>query len=242
MIDIHNHILPYDDGPKTIDESISLAKIAVKEGIKKIVYTPHFHTSDYKDYTIAVNEFNRRITLFKGHLEKDKIPLEIIYGMEIHISPDIIPMIKSDPSLFTINNNSKYLLLELPFYSMPIFTEQIVYDLLSMGITPIIAHIERCSELCESVDKVIRLREMGCLTQLNSRSLLGRYGSDVEKAAKIFIKKNLVSVMASDVHQLSKNDNFLINGLKYAENKLGKDIASKLVNEIPKKIIDGDKI
>ena len=50
MIDIHAHILPaIDDGPKTIEESIEICKVAANDGIKKIVATPH---SKLKEWSI----------------------------------------------------------------------------------------------------------------------------------------------------------------------------------------------
>ena len=43
MIDFHNHILPdVDDGPHTIEESISMLKHAQNQGITEVVNTVHF--------------------------------------------------------------------------------------------------------------------------------------------------------------------------------------------------------
>src|SRR5699024_11954223 len=51
MIDIHSHILPnVDDGAQTEQESIALAKAAAKEGITKIVATPHHKNRTYDNY------------------------------------------------------------------------------------------------------------------------------------------------------------------------------------------------
>ena len=49
MIDIHCHILPcIDDGSKSIDETLEMARIAVDEGIHHIIATPHY--IQYSDY------------------------------------------------------------------------------------------------------------------------------------------------------------------------------------------------
>ena len=43
MIDFHNHVLPnVDDGPKTIEESIEMLKLASNQGITDVVNTVHF--------------------------------------------------------------------------------------------------------------------------------------------------------------------------------------------------------
>ena len=44
LIDIHAHILPgIDDGARTIEESIEMAAMAVSQGIKTIIATPHYY-------------------------------------------------------------------------------------------------------------------------------------------------------------------------------------------------------
>jgi protein-tyrosine phosphatase len=41
MIDIHAHILPgLDDGAKTWEQTLQMARMAVEDGIKKMVATP----------------------------------------------------------------------------------------------------------------------------------------------------------------------------------------------------------
>ena len=50
MIDIHCHIVPnIDDGAKSLDDALEMAKIAYDEGIRKIVNTSHNHPNfEYK--------------------------------------------------------------------------------------------------------------------------------------------------------------------------------------------------
>ena len=42
MIDLHSHILPdLDDGARTLEEALAMARIAVADGITVIAATPH---------------------------------------------------------------------------------------------------------------------------------------------------------------------------------------------------------
>ena len=41
MIDIHAHVLPLDDGPKMYLQSIEMCREAERQGITKIICTPH---------------------------------------------------------------------------------------------------------------------------------------------------------------------------------------------------------
>ena len=44
MIDIHSHILPgIDDGARSLDESLSMLRIAIDQGVTTQVLTPHIH-------------------------------------------------------------------------------------------------------------------------------------------------------------------------------------------------------
>ena len=63
MIDIHCHIVPnIDDGAKSLDDALEMAKIAYDEGIRKIVNTSHYHPNfEYKkgkELLESVKEFN----------------------------------------------------------------------------------------------------------------------------------------------------------------------------------------
>lgn len=49
MIDIHCHILPgLDDGAQTSEDSLAMAREAVKEGISEIIATPITNTRLFK--------------------------------------------------------------------------------------------------------------------------------------------------------------------------------------------------
>ena len=49
MTDIHAHVVPnVDDGSKSLEDSISLLKRAEKEGISRLVCTPHFRRGVYE--------------------------------------------------------------------------------------------------------------------------------------------------------------------------------------------------
>ena len=44
MIDLHSHILPgLDDGASTWEDSLQMARMAVEDGIRTMVATPHLY-------------------------------------------------------------------------------------------------------------------------------------------------------------------------------------------------------
>ena len=48
MIDLHCHLIPeIDDGAKTLDVSLQMARHAVDSGIKRVIATPHITPGRY---------------------------------------------------------------------------------------------------------------------------------------------------------------------------------------------------
>jgi protein-tyrosine phosphatase len=110
MIDIHKHILPMvDDGPATIEESVEMCRIAIKDVIKQIIATPHI----YKGlYNTDENDIFNKINVINQMLQEEELDLKIFPGGEVHINNQILnAKTLKDSSIFTISGNKKYILL-----------------------------------------------------------------------------------------------------------------------------------
>lgn len=137
MIDIHSHSFDVDDGPKTIEDSRALLEEAYAQGVRTIVSTSHrrkgmFETPEDK---IAAN--------FKivQELSKEIAPdLTILYGAEIYFTSDILDKLKiTYPKL----NDTRYALIEFSMNTPYREIHSALSKVLMLGITPVIAHIER---------------------------------------------------------------------------------------------------
>ena len=158
MIDIHSHILPgLDDGASSLEESIEMCRIAIEDGIKAIVATPHVLKGAYSN--------ENPITILEK-IEQLKINapdgIEILPGSDLHFQHDIILRVIEQKSIITINNKS-YLLIEFPFNGIPIGTNKTFHELLSHGITPIITHPERNLEFIQNPKLLYELVKEGAL-------------------------------------------------------------------------------
>ena len=84
MIDIHCHILPeVDDGAGSLEEALSMARIAVADGIRHMVATPHQFDWDCQAVAACV----RRL---QHHLEDSGILLDLAPGPELRVSSDLV--------------------------------------------------------------------------------------------------------------------------------------------------------
>jgi protein-tyrosine phosphatase len=197
MIDIHAHILPgMDDGPSTREEALEMARAAVANGIGVIVSTPHCLNGLYinwrEDILFACSEFNTE-------LQRRDIPLTVLPGSEIRLSPEIMEALESG-RLMTMNDAGRHILLELPDQFIPGSTVNFINRLRKRGITPIISHAERNPAIQHNVELLSDIISAGALSQITARSLTGGFGEEALRCCQRIIDLNLVHFVASDAH------------------------------------------
>ena len=236
MIDIHTHILPsLDDGPKTIEDSIELCKIAANDGIKTIVATPHSKDGVYEAKS---DDTLRKVKELNLKLEEFQLDLEILPGAEVHINERLVEYIKNGEAL-TINNGRKFILLELPFFFVPPITDKLISNLRSIGIVSIISHAERIIKFQKTPKILDQLVKSGTLIQITAQSLTGDFGSRERKCAEWLLKHEMVHFIASDVHSLTGRPPILSKALERAAKIIGEKKARALVSHNPEQIING---
>ena len=195
MIDIHTHILPgLDDGAKDIEDSIGLLKEAEKEGIKIVFATPHYIPGLYRP---SIKEITQAMSNLRKRISEEGIKIELIVGAEVNIEAefDCERMLS-----YSLNGAQKHILLELPFVSYPLNVEKRIEHFQSCGLVPVIAHPERAFLIIKNPEKVKEWKKRGMLFQVNSKSILGRYGKMERKTAIWMLKNGLVDFIGSDTH------------------------------------------
>jgi len=236
MIDIHAHILPsLDDGPQTVEESVEICQVAAKDGIKTIVATPHSKDGVYEAKS---DHILKAVDVLNTKLKENGIELKILPGAEIHIFEGLVESIKSGEVL-TLNNGGKFILLELPFVFIPPGTSKLVFDLVTNGIVPIIAHAERILPFQKNPDLVRQLVKSGARVQMNSYGLTRMASGRERKCAKWLLQNRLVHFIASDTHSLKGRPPILSIALEHAAHIVGEIEARALVYDNPKQIING---
>lgn len=213
MIDIHSHIIfDVDDGPKSIEESIKMLYSAVDEGITEIVFTSHAFHPQYHAQTGIVKE---RFDVLREGIKIHDIPLNIHIGHEVRLNDQICPQLDKGKVLTLAN--SRYLLLELPSQGVPKYTFEIINQLVTRGIVPVIAHPERNYGIMEKPELLERLVFHGAISQINAGSIVGHFGKRIQQNALKLIKANIIHAYGSDVHNLSKRPFLYAKGLSYLE-------------------------
>ncbi len=230
MIDIHCHILPsIDDGAKTIEESVEMARIAAKDGVRKIVATPHVgeNALSFEVIKDKANELNNLlIELF--------IPIEILPGAEI-IAGMPVEFVKK----YSINNNG-YALIEFPHSHLPHNALEILQNIIAEGLKPVIAHPERNPSILKKPDMLINLvEETGAGVQITANSISGDFGRKTRACSQYLLKKGVVDIIASDAHSARYRTPGLFKALKTAGKLIGRNNVQKLVYDNPEAVISG---
>src|SRR3989454_10737106 len=200
MIDTHLHILPgVDDGPETMQESLTLAQMLVQEGIQAAIATPHYN-DEFPQRSVA--EIRERVYYLQQELDRYGIPLRLFAGHEALIKAGLLEDIQNG-RLATLNGSS-YLLLELWNSTWLPETERVIFSLRAYGIIPIIAHPERYRAIQQDPGRLRALVQQGTLAQMTASSLIGWQGNTIRRCAETLLKKGLIHCIASDAHGLRR--------------------------------------
>ncbi len=130
-------------------------------------------------------------------------------------------------------------MVEFDYQSIPYHAEEVLFQLITRGIVPIITHPERNLEIARAPKRYFEMIQMGCLGQVTAMSLTGDFGSEARRAAEKLLSKRLIHVIASDAHSVNGRRPILSAGVKAAEKMVGKEEAIKMVTDYPEAIIKG---
>jgi protein-tyrosine phosphatase len=236
MIDLHCHFLPgVDDGARTLEEGLELAAAAVAAGITTSVMTPHVHPGRWDNSLASIGPI---YTEFSAALRVCNIPLTIRPAGEVRISPEIITMVEDGTVPFIGQlNGYRILLLEFPHSHVLLGADKLMRWLLSRRIRPMIAHPERNREIMRDIEKLYPFVDMGCLMQVTAGSLIGNFGSQVEKTALELLARGWVDVVATDSHNLEFRPPLLDQARNFLATHCGEDRATRLTETTPGQII-----
>jgi protein-tyrosine phosphatase len=244
VIDLHAHILPgIDDGPRSLEDALEMARLAVADGITTMVATPHLFrrkSVDFHDLN-RPDDIRQAVALFNEKLAEEQIELTVLPGCEIPLFVDIIKFI-DDRLIVTINDKERYICLEMPDTIIPPATDDIIFQLNSRGITPIITHPERNLVFYEMPDKFRRFISLGCLAQITARSLTRGFGWGVARFTKRLVRDGLIHLMATDAHNVAKRPPVMGDALKKLSKVVGEGRARDMVETFPERIIRGEQL
>ncbi len=197
FIDIHTHILPgVDDGPKDLAESLALAKCYTDMGIRQIITTSHYIPGTA--WAASSQLILAKIAELQNHLRTNGISLAIFPGMEIAYHKKFQERLEGK-TLLPLANSSWYL-LEPSFTDCAEALLSCLEHIVEKGWRIILAHPERIPAFQEMLNPFAELVGQGLRIQINTGSLLGKFGAESKRVGLDFIERGYVHYLASDAH------------------------------------------
>lgn len=196
MIDLHAHILPgVDDGARTLDDAIGMARAAVAGGVRIAAATPHVRD----DYPTPAATMERRLSELRAALREAGVPLDVRAGGEIALD-HLGRLSPEELARFGLGGNPRYVLVEFAYYGWPLPLETHVRELGARGVTAVIAHPERNAEVQADPERLRPIVDAGALVQVTAASIDGRLGKRCRAAGLHLIEDGMAHLIASDAH------------------------------------------
>lgn len=240
MIDLHAHILPgVDDGARSLEESLEMARIAAADGTRVLVATPHQrHPAGYHVTRPVAEE---KLEEVRAAVLAEGIDLEIRLAAEIHFSEGIAGAVE-EGELIPLSSSGRYFLFELPVTSVPGNIHEVVFSLQTAGCFPVLAHPERNFEVMRDASVALDLRDRGVLIQITAMSVTGGFGRASEKASRKLLRSGAVDVIASDAHNSRRRAPGLSAAVDRAARIVGGERAERMVTVNPDRILRGEEL
>ena len=232
MIDLHTHILPgIDDGARTLDDALEMARALVADGVTTVAATPHVRG----DYPTSADVMLRAVDELRGALEEAGIPLTLLPGAELAV--DRIPRLgEHELRRLTLAGSGQYLLVETPYYGWPPELAEQLLELRMAGFTPVLAHPERNAHVQRAPSLLAPFVQGGALIQVTAASVDGRLGAASRQTAFHLIEAGLAHMLASDAH----TPDIRAAGMRSAADALEDPaLADWLATDVPRALVDG---
>jgi protein-tyrosine phosphatase len=195
FVDVHSHVVPSgDDGAQSVGEGLELCRGAAEAGTRVLFATPHV-------WPMLPLPSEREELVRAAHAEM--APEAASRGLDLQLGFELTPtpkLLDEDPSRYRLGRTAA-VLMEVPFHGSLDLAERLAEHIEAAGLTPIIAHPERCEAVLDDPGVAGRLHERGWLLQINATSIVGYHGPEVEASAWRLIDAGLADLVASDGHR-----------------------------------------
>lgn len=223
IIDFHSHILPQvDDGSASVEESVAMLQMQMRQGIKQVIATPHFYAQHDTIDAFLGRRAKAEQILREAMASYAEMP-GVLVGAEVHFFRGI-----SDAEVLqelTIDQK-QCILIEMPH---TIWTDSMYRELESIytkrGLTPIIAHVERYLGRFRTFGIPERLAELPVLVQANA----GFFSSRSTSAQALrMLRRDQIHLLGSDCHNLRNRLPNMGAAVERIQTRLGQAALAKI--------------
>lgn len=213
IVDFHSHILPaIDDGSRSVQESAEMLRIMEGQGVDCLVATPHFYPN-----RISLTDFLNNRERACNEIASCGLtsPPTIKCGAEVAFFRGIG---KSEQLNYLCIENTKLLLLEMPFRNWTAQDLIEIERIIDKGIIPVLAHVERYYSLQHDQSVFRAITQLPLYIQLNAEAFSS---FRMRRIAFKIIDCGRPILLGSDCHNLKERYPNLSAGRKALQKKYG---------------------
>ena len=225
VVDMHNHILPgVDDGSQSMETTLKMIRIAASEGITHMIATPHFKKGHHNASPETVRKL---VSDVQALADENGLNLKILGGNEVMYFSDMEETFEE--KRLTTMNGSNYLLIE--FYPDDDYARirRGVEMTQSLGLHPILAHVERFLPPRKDPKLIEELKGRGALIQVNASSIDGSQGFGTKQFCKKLLKNELVDFVGTDAHHYESRAPRMKKCVEYLYGKYDEEYVDKIL-------------
>jgi protein-tyrosine phosphatase len=235
-VDLHCHLLyGVDDGARALEHSLQMAKALVELGYTDVAPSPH-HRPEFAPREQAL----ARLEEVQQALVAAGLALRLHPNAENYLFDERLFAELGTPAARLIGQGP-YLLVELPYTAPVPALPELIFRMKLKGVTPLIAHPERCLEF-ERKGRAAEAVRAGAALQLDVGALIGRYGPIAKKVGREVLGQGLYAVAATDLHSPVGAREWVERALGELRSQVGQGAAEDLLATRPRLLLAGQTL
>lgn len=231
--DIHIHALAgVDDGAATEADMRGMIDAAYADGTRVICFTPHWYPAAFSDNRRASEAAYSRAAAYAVSRGYD---LKLCLGNELHYTDGCTERIAE--GLCRTLNGTDNVLVDFSENEDADVIMRGVRSILNAGYRPILAHVERYTRLHSDLREARALRADGALIQIDSDSVVGKFGFGCRMRAKKCLDGHIADIVASDAHGVTRRTPQLSAAFGLTERRYSPEYARALFGDNPLRVL-----
>jgi protein-tyrosine phosphatase len=232
---LHCHLLPgVDDGARTLADAVEMARALVDLGFTAAAPSPHARP-EYAPREVA----EARLGELREALAREGVGLELGTNAENYLDEAFLGGLGTPAA--RLLGAGRYVLVELPYTAPVPALPEILFRIRLKGVTPVLAHPERCLEF-ERQGRAAEAVRNGALLQLDVGALTGRYGGTAKRLARAFLEEGLYALGATDLHGPVGAREWVGRALAELRTLAGERAYTRLLSVHPSRMLAGESL
>jgi protein-tyrosine phosphatase len=238
LVDIHCHLLwGLDDGCRTPEETLEAARAMASLGYTDVAPSPHaqarYAGGDREACAARLAEARERVGAAG-------IALQLHPNAENPIDDGFLASLERGEAR-GVGEAQQFVLVEFPFLDDVPDVPGLISRVRARGVTPIVAHPERC--LCfEEPGRAEAAVGAGAVLQLNIGSLIGRHGWLALQLAERLLGEGLCALGGTDLHGPFDAAAWIDEALTALERAAGTKQLERLCRDNPRRALRGEDL